>query len=123
MVVVYDTSWEAYNHIKYNGYFDNNASLSIRNVHTLNHNLTKNLHVNNMAGLQDATEWIDSFNNVTSFNITLSKGQYVMTSADLKKYRDSQDWRSITVRGYTNFVNPRSFIDVNSKPVVTMEHS
>ena len=118
MVVVYDTSWEAYNHIKYNGYFDNNASLSIRNVHTLNHNLTKNLHVNNMAGLQDATEWIDSFNNVTSFNITLSKGQYVMTSADLKKYRDSQDWRSITVRGYTNFVNPRSFIDVNSKPVV-----
>ena len=118
MVVVYDTSWEAYNHIKYNGYIDNNASLSIRNVHTLTHNMTKNLYVTNMTGLQDATEWIDSFNNVTSFNITLSKGQYVITANDLKKYRDSQDWRSRTVEGAIVSVHPRSFIDVNSKPVV-----
>ena len=118
MVVVYDTSWGAYNHIKYNGYIDNNASLSIRDVYSLTHNITKNLYVTNMAGLQDATEWIDSFNNITSFNITLSKGEYVINSADLKKYRDSHEWRSITVRGDIIFVNPRSFIDVNSKPVV-----
>ncbi len=118
MVVVYDTSWGAYNHIKYNGYIDNNASLSIRDVYSLTHNITKNLYVTNMAGLQDATEWIDSFNNITSFNITLSKGEYVINSADLKKYRDSHEWRSITVRGDIIFINPRSFIDVNSKPVV-----
>ncbi|MBQ2831560.1 right-handed parallel beta-helix repeat-containing protein [Methanobrevibacter sp.] len=118
MVVVYDTSWEAYNHIKYNGYIDNNASLSIRNVYTLTHNMTKNLYVTNMTGLQDATEWIDSFNNITSFNITLDKGEYVITANDLKKYRDSQDWRSRTVEGAVGVVHPRSFIDVNSKPVV-----
>ena len=118
MVVVYDTTWDAFNHIKTNGYFDNNASLSIRNVYTLTHNTTKNLYVTNMTYLQDATEWIDSFNNITSFNITLSKGEYVISDNNLKNYRDSQDWRSRTVRHEITFVNPRSFIDVNSKPVI-----
>jgi hypothetical protein len=118
MIVVYDTIWDAYNHIKYNGYLDDNSSLSIRNVYTLTHNTTKNLYVTNMTYLQDATEWIDSFNNITSFNITLSKGEYVITANALKNYRDSQNWRSRAVRGEIVSVHPRAFIDVNSKPIV-----
>ena len=120
MVVVYDDTWDSYKYVEKNGYFDYNSSLSARTLSSLTKNLTKNFYITNMSGWNNLNEWIDGLNDATSYNVTLSKGQYVISSADLKKYRGNVDWR-------TDIKNPHilamsvwdeAFLDINSKPVV-----
>ncbi len=121
MVVIYDDEWDTYNYVVKNSFFEENSSLSIRSMHSLTHNLTKDFYVSNVSGLNAVNKWIDGINNVTLFNITLSKGEYVLSADEIKKYRDNNEWRGgmgDTHTIVTLSVWDRGFLDLSSKPVI-----
>ena len=119
MIVVYDDNFDAYSHIKKNGYLEDNSSLSIRYPRTLTENLTIAKNYNNVDGLMDLADWLDSNNNATLFNFTLSKGEYTITADALKKYRNDNEWRSAYfTAAVTTPVWDQSLLDLKSVPVI-----
>ena len=122
MVVIYDDDgkWDTYKYLVKNSYFDVNSSVSIRTVHSLTKNVTKNFYITNMSGLNELNEWVDGLNNITLFNVTLKKGEYSISADELKKYRESIEWRGPyydkMVLGRP--VWDRGFFDLKSKPLI-----
>ncbi|WP_295609624.1 right-handed parallel beta-helix repeat-containing protein [uncultured Methanobrevibacter sp.] len=119
MVVIYDDDWNAFEHVEKNGYFDYNASLCKMTLNSLTKNMTKTFHISDMNGFNNFREWLDGSNDATLFNVTLDKGEYIISADELKKYRDKYDWRSaISDPSVIMIVWDRSYLDIKSKPVI-----
>lgn len=119
MIVVYDNNWDTYEHIRDNGYLDDNSALSMKDLRTLTANLTIQRNYKDVAGLMDLTDWLDSKSSATLYNFTLNKGEYIITADSLKKYRDKNEWRSEYLdQSITTFVWERSLLDIKSIPVI-----
>ena len=120
MVVIYDDNWDTYNHVMENSYFDDNSSLSLRSLYSLKNNATKNFYIKNVSDLNVLNKWIDGLNNVTLFNVTLKKGEYILSADEIDKYRESNEWRGAVrdkmVVGRT--IWDQGFFDLNSKPLI-----
>lgn len=119
MIVVYDDDWSTYEHIRDNGYLDDNSSISSRPMRTLTMNYTFEQNYNSVEGIINLAEYIDSRHNATLLNFTLSKGEYIIKADSLKNFRDKDEWRSahFTLAVATP-VWDRSLLDVRGVPVI-----
>ncbi|MBE6497840.1 MAG: hypothetical protein E7Z81_06135 [Methanobrevibacter sp.] len=122
MVVIYDDNWDTYDKVKENSQLDILASYSIRHINTFNTNngFTKNLTVaNNETDLTNLYEWIRGLNQANVINVTLNKAAYSISADFLDNIVDKYEWRSDYTSSWTTvFIHERSFLDINSKPVV-----
>ena len=120
MVVIYDDVWDTYNHLVENSYFDENSSVSVRSIYSLKNNATKNFYIKNMSDLNEFNRWVEGINNVTLFNVTLSKGEYILSADDIKEYRKSTEWRGASMDNMViwNVIWDKAFLDLKSKPVI-----
>ena len=122
MVVIYDdyNQWDTYNHLVKNSYFDDNSSMSLRTVYSFTHNTTKDFYISNVNDLNEFNKWVDGSNDATLFNVTLKKGEYILSADAIKKNRENNEWRG-AVRDKSILFMPvwdQAYLDLNSKPVI-----
>ncbi|WP_405290048.1 right-handed parallel beta-helix repeat-containing protein [Methanobrevibacter sp.] len=119
MIVLYDDDFNTYNHIRDNSFLDENSSFSVRTLRTLSEDYTLDRNYNSVAGVMEMANWLETRNNVTLFNFTLSKGEYTIKADDLKEFRNKNEWRSayFTLAVITP-VWDRSLLDIAAVPVI-----